>query len=117
MRYRRLDNDGDMTFGSQQKDFLRDAPTAVVQAVITRLKLWVDEWFLDTSEGTPYVQAALGKYTSQTIAPAIRERILTTEGVTEITAFEVIFNPDTRVAKVEATIETIYGPAVLTEVI
>lgn len=116
MRYRRLDN-GDMTFGNQQGDFLRDTPETVAQAVMTRLRLWVEEWFLDISEGTPWQKAVLGKYTRRTIEPAIRSRILNTEGVTDIESFETIIDSENRKVTINATINTLYGQARLIEVI
>ncbi len=117
MRYRRLDDDGDMTFGSQQANFLRDTPETVAQAVVTRLDLWFGEWFLDQIEGTPYVQAALGKYTAETIEPAIRQRILETENVIAITGFGLQFDPDTRKVNIQATIDTAFGPATVIGVV
>lgn len=117
MRYRKLDVDGDMLFGNQQGDMLRDTPETVAQAVITRLRLWLGEWFIDQTDGTPYQQAVLGKYTSQTIEPAMRSRILDTQGVTAITAFEALFNPDSRAVTVNATISTIYGETQLVGVV
>ena len=117
VRYRRLTETGDMTFGSQQADFLRNTPETVAQAVVTRLGLWLDEWFLDSTEGTPYVQAALGKYTQQTIEPAIRQRILETENVTAITAFDLQFDPDERKVTIQATIDTTFGPTTLVGVV
>ena len=109
MRYRRLNDIGDMTFGSQQADFLRDTPEVVAQSVVTRLELWLDEWFLDSTEGTPYVQAALGKYNTKTIEPAIRQRITDTDNVTEITFFELKFDPDSRKVEIRANISTSFG--------
>lgn len=117
MRYRKLDGNGDMTFGGQQADFWRDVPQAVAQAVWTRLRLWLGEWFLDTTDGTPWLQAALGEGKRQTIEPAVRARILGTQGCTGIEAFEFDFEPDTRTARIDATINTIYGNAVLRGVI
>ena len=106
-----------MTFGSQQADFLRDTPEAVAQAVTTRLGLWLDEWFLDSTDGTPYVQAALGKYKTQTIEPAIRQRILETENVTGIAAFVLQLDPDARKVTIQATIDTAFGPAIFVGVV
>lgn len=113
MRYRRLDDDGDMTFGSQQADFLRNTPETVAQAVVTRLKLWLGEWFIDQTEGTPYQQAILGKHTRASIEPAIRSRILETQGVTGIEQFNLSIDPDERKVTINATISTEYGPAVV----
>ena len=106
-----------MTFGSQQADFLRNTPETVAQAVVTRLGLWLDEWFLDSTEGTPYVQAALGKYMQQTIEPVIRQRILETENVTAITAFDLQFDPDERKVTIQATIDTTFGPTTVVGVV
>ena len=109
MRYRKLDSAGDMKFGHQQYDFLQDTPETVGQAVQTKLALWVGEWFLDTDEGTPYEQAMLGMGKSKSIEPAIRKRILETEGVTEIEFLELLWNPDTRQSGINVTINTEYG--------
>jgi hypothetical protein len=106
-----------MAFGSQQADFLRDTPETVAQAVVTRLGLWMGEWFLDNAEGTPYAQAVLGKYTRQTIEPAIRQRILETDNVTAITALNLVIDPDARKATINATIDTAFGQTVIAGVV
>lgn len=111
MRYRKLTPNGDMTFGNQQADFWRDVPEAPGQAALTRLRLWVGEWFLDNTEGTPYQGAILGANKAETLEPAIRRRILGTQGVTEITSFSVNRDPDTRVVTINAAVDTEYGEA------
>jgi hypothetical protein len=115
MRYRQLDADGDMTFGGGSSDYLINTPEAVAQAVKTRLRLLTGEWFLDITEGTPYATDILGKNTETTYDPAIRERILDTEGVTQIDSYSSVLNG--RRLSVEATIDTIYGQATLSEVL
>jgi hypothetical protein len=117
MRYRELDNDGDMQFGNQQGDFLIDSPEAVAQSVMTRLRLWVGEWFIDTSEGTPYEQAMLGKGKLETFEPAIRKRILETDGVTEILELELIWDSAKRKMTVAVEINTEFGSTSLTGVL
>jgi hypothetical protein len=109
MRYRKQDSDGDILFGNQQNDFDRDTPETVGHSVLTRLTLWVGEWFLDTDEGTPYEQAMLGTGKQESIEPAIRERILETEGVLGIEDFELIGDAQTRKIQINLTINTIYG--------
>lgn len=98
-----------MVFGAGRIDFLRDSPEAVAQAVMTRLKLWSGEWFLDTEEGTPYQVGALGKNTSASIDPMIRDRVIETQGVTGIVAYDRTFDPDERKNYVNLTINTLYG--------
>lgn len=117
MRYRTLDTDRDMTFGSQQADFLRDVPESPAQAVGTRLRLLSGEWFLDLAEGVPYQISALGTGKVDTIEPMIRDAVLNTQGVMAITAYDAQFDPDARTYTVALTIDTIYGAATINEVL
>ena len=117
MRYRRLDAAGDMVIGHGDADYLRDSPECVAQAVLTRLRLLLGEWFLDVNEGTPYVPAVLGKHTRGSHDFAIRRRILGTEGVTDIEEYESLFDGETRRLTVNALINTVYGPARVQEVL
>ncbi|AOK62008.1 hypothetical protein WM29_23045 [Burkholderia ubonensis] len=109
MRYRKLDADGDYVFGGGDADFFVNVPEAVAQAVQTRLRLLRGEWFLDTTVGMPWATDVLGKYTSGIYDAAIRQCILGTQGVTEITSYSSSVDPETRALTVSATINTIYG--------
>lgn len=115
MRVRKLDEAGDMTMGRGSSCFLADTPDAVAQNVVTRLALWRGSWFLDTTEGTPWLQEILGKH--EAVESVLRARILDTPGVTEISKFESILNPDTRTISISAEIETRYGTAKIEEVL
>lgn len=117
MRYRKEDANGDMQFGNGLADFYIDTAEGVAQAVLTRLRLWAGEWFLDTSEGTPYQQAILGANKSLTIEPAIRERILETEGVESLESFSMAIDSESRKVTIEASINTDYGAAQLTGIL
>jgi hypothetical protein len=109
MRYRALDDAGDMQFGHSLRDYYQDSPAAVAQAVKTRLGLFLGEWLLDNTDGTPWLTDVLGKYTDKTRTLTLRERIYETPGVIEITKFYISFNANTRVFLLEATITTLYG--------
>jgi len=109
MRYRKLTEDGDMTFGNQQRDFWIDQPEAVSQAIWTRLRLWQGEWYIDTSEGTPYQESALGTNKQATIEPAIRTQILGTQGVTQIDDLQTLTNSKDRLVTIFAVVDTEYG--------
>jgi hypothetical protein len=114
MRYRREDENGDYTFGQGDNTFLVNSPEAVRQAILTRLELWQGEWFLDTREGTPYVQLVLGKQQADAASLAIRDRISRTPGVRSILAFGSAFDGDTRRFTVTATVDTLYGNVTFT---
>ncbi len=62
---------------------LVNSPEAVAQAIKTRFLLWYGQWFLDTTEGTPWIQSVLGKQKPDTYNLAIRKRILETQGLAQ----------------------------------
>lgn len=115
MIYRKLDKDGDYTFGLGAGNFYKDQPEAVAQAVKTRLGLIEGEWFLDITAGTPYNSQILGAGMVSRYDHAIQEVILNTVGVTEIVNYYSQVDPTTRAAQITCTINTLYGTATLTQ--
>ncbi|MED5757792.1 hypothetical protein VZ191_05345 [Enterobacter roggenkampii] len=114
MRYRREDSDGDYTFGQGDGNFLINTPECVAQAVKTRFELWKGQWFLDTTEGTPYIQSVLGKQRPEVYSLAIRDRISSTPGVLSILSFDTVNNGQSRRVTFTASINTIYGQTTVT---
>jgi hypothetical protein len=110
MRYRKLDENGDYTFGNGRADYWHDVPEAPAQAVRTRLSLWQGEWYLDNREGMTWRTRVLGVRTGGTRDAAIRRHILGTEGVLSITAYSSAVQRDPRQFIVNTTIDTKYGP-------
>jgi hypothetical protein len=111
LRYRRLDANGDYVFGGDQASFYIDQPEAPAQAIGTRLKLLLGEWWLDVTDGTPWLTQVLGNRTRATRDVVLKARILGTQGVTgPITNFSSSFDPATRAYSFSATVGTVYGP-------
>lgn len=110
MRYRKLSDSGDYTFGNGQADFYRDVPAAVGQAVQTRLRLWLGEWFLDIEAGTLYMQSVLGKHSLEAADRTIQARVLGTQGLTAFENYVSAIDPDDRAMTARFDIDTIYGP-------
>lgn len=108
MRYRKLDAEGDMVFGHGRDDYLSKTE-AVAQSVLTRLRLWKSEWYLDTEEGTPYMTDVLGKGTESSSVAALQSRVLDTPGVRSILEIHATQDPETRQASFSMTLDTIYG--------
>lgn len=106
MRYRELDQNGDMTFGGNSKNFLKGLP-AVVQAIKTRIKLLKGEWWENSEEGFPLFQDVLGKYDELKIRTGIVERIQQTPGVLSVSNVEIIFK--NRKLNFNCNVSTIYG--------
>ena len=110
MRYRALSDTGDYTFGAGPANFLVDTPEAVAQSVLTRLRLWQGEWFLDVTVGTPWLQQILGTGKGKALRDlAIQTRVLQTTGVSGINTYESIVDPTTRKMSIKMTLTTIYG--------
>ncbi len=109
MRYRKLTEDGDYSFGASALDFWVDVPEAVGQAAETRLLLWLGEWFLDVTEGTPWVQGILGKQNEEVADLTIQDRIQGAQGFVGISEYSSTLDRDSREFSVTATIDTIFG--------
>jgi hypothetical protein len=113
--YRRLDSNGDYTFGQSKQNFLSDI-NAVAQAILTRLRLLKGEWWEDTTEGLPLFQQILGtRGTNKKVVDSlIRSRILDTTGVSGIETYESTFDGETRAYTFTATVNTDYGSTTIT---
>lgn len=108
-RVRTLSPSGDYTFGENAASFLVNSPEMVAQNILTRLNLWLEEWFVDTREGTPWEQQVLGKNILAVYDLAIRTRVLQTQGVSAISKYQSQYNGDDRSLSVSMTVGTIYG--------
>jgi len=87
---------GDYTIGQGTANFFIDTPEAVGQSVLTRLRLWQGEWFVDKTAGTPYSTQVLGYGTQNLRDAAIRQRVLQTIGVLSIDSYASEFDAETR---------------------
>lgn len=109
MRIRAVDADGDRVFGHGQADLIQNKPEGVGLLVQARLGLWTGDWFLNLDDGMPYRTEVLGRRTEASRDPAIRNRILDTQGVTAIADYAAQQNRATRALTVQATLNTTYG--------
>jgi hypothetical protein len=120
MRYRKLDAQGDMIAGHGSADFITDID-AVAQAVRTRLLLFRGEWWEDIEDGLPLYQNIIGVRATQDAEAAmellVRDRILRTEGVSEILSLESSIDPQNRLITYKTAIKTVYGVAELDEIL
>jgi hypothetical protein len=109
MRYRKLTATGDYQFGQQQADFWINQPEAVAQAVTTRLRLNVGDWFLDTTDGMDWKGKVLGNRTVSTRDITLRARALLTPGVNSILNYNSSFDANSRAYAASFSLDTIYG--------
>lgn len=110
MKYRRLDSNGDMTFGQGKYNYLVDKE-AVGQAILTKLKLLENEYWEDIEDGTPLFQKILTqKATAEGINAIdiiIKTRILEVPRVVAISNFKS--RVEDRRYFAELDVETEYG--------
>lgn len=110
MRYRKLDANNDYSFGNGPDDFYYNVPNAVGQAVETGLLLWLGEWYLDNTQGMPWIQGVLGKQTQAVADATIQNQVVNTQGVTDISSYASQFDSEKRTMSVQLSVDTIYGP-------
>lgn len=79
----------------------------VAQNIVTRLKWFYGEAFLDNKGGTPWFQSILGKARGGEREAAIKRVILATAGVEKMTAFTL--DVSDRVMTVTGSVLTIFS--------
>ena len=81
-----------------------------IQQTERRLRLWLGEWFLNTSSGIPWLTEILGKKPDETIILAIiRQSILDNEFIAEILNLEINLETSTRRLDVAFSVRFVSG--------
>ena len=105
-----------MQYGASQIEFLVDSPAAFAQAVMTRLGLSKGEYFVDTSQGTPWATQVLGVRTQDTRDQALRDRMSGTIGFKSIISYSSELIGNSRKFNVNARLDSIWGEVTITGV-
>lgn len=110
MIYRRLDANDDYILGSGNQTFVSGVD-AVRQAIYTRLKLLLEEWWEDAADGLPLFQSILGVRVNnmQAMDAIFRDRIRDTTDVTDVFDFTSSFDAATRIYRFQCQVDTVYG--------
>ena len=101
MRVSKLIN-GDWTFGKGLGNYIANN-SAIRQNVVTRLRSFANDWFLDTSANIDWLNILGVKNNQAVVESEIRRVILATDGVLTIDNFEI-----TGLTKRELTISLQY---------
>lgn len=108
MKVRRLDNNHDWTFGSGRADYATKSE-AISQSVLTRLLSLRNDWFLNTEHGVRWFDYLRKNPNLIAMETEIKGTVLNTDGVEQITNFDIQLNPDTRRFTISVTYIDIYG--------
>lgn len=116
MIYRKLDDKGDYVFGGNTNNYANGA-AAVEQAVVTRLRQIIYEWWEDLEDGIPLWQQILGSRDRDNAIRIIEERIAGTKYVKSILSFDADWDNNGRSLTIQAIVDTEFGQITLEEVI
>ena len=99
----------DLVFHNNDLMIIDNAERIGQQIKIT-LQFWLDEWFLDTTKGIPYLQYICVKNPNlQHIRQIFRNAILSVDGVDSVTQLNLNVNAKERILSVEYTANTTAG--------
>ena len=91
-----LNNDGDLLLSDYDLVII-DGVDQVAQNLEIRLKFFLGEWYLDIDAGLPYYQDVFIKSPNQIrVESLIKQEILDTDGINEITSFSSEFDSSLR---------------------
>ena len=117
MKYRRLDENGDYSFGNNSLDYIEDNE-AIIQAIKTKLYLFYGEWWEDISLGLPMFQSILGQVSNENLRRTVillsAEQIQSVEGVSSVDS--IVVGISARKLTLDIDVTTEYGTSVNTEV-
>lgn len=87
-----------------------DNAERVAQQILITLRFWRGEWFLDTTQGIPYLEYILIKNPNENhIRQILSEAILSVEGVQAVDEMTLDFDAKNRRLYVEYSASTDYG--------
>ncbi|WP_432353837.1 hypothetical protein [Anaerotruncus rubiinfantis] len=116
MRYRKLTETGDYSFGNGSLDYISGVAT-IAQAVKTRIMLFLAEWWEDQEDGLPLFEDILGGRATneelQDVDRIIIERIEGTQGIASVEEYESSY--ENRKYTFSATVITTDGETVSVE--
>lgn len=114
MRVSGLNEDGDWTFGASQANYLTGA-AAVYQNVQTRIRSFVNDWFLDTQDGIDWYTLLGNKGTESEILSEIERVTLQTEFITAITVLNIVRRDENRAVTIQLGITTLFDDNITDE--
>lgn len=112
-----LDASHDLYLGSRAGIAIAEGGDAVVQGILTRLRLFRGEWYLDVEAGTPWYQKILADGADiRIIETELKKQINDTPDVESILSFGLSFNRAQRAITVTFEVTTPFGPSGVLEV-
>lgn len=115
MRVSGLDEDGDWRFGRGLAVYISRSD-AVRQNVVTRLRSFRTDFFLDVDANIDWIDLLGRKGTREEILRAVERVTLSTDGVTTINQLDIDVKTSTRKATIMLTFGTIFDESITEEI-
>lgn len=109
-----LDKNGDWTLGRGRAGYKKNADE-VRQSVSSRIKCFVNDWYLDIADGIDWYKLLGQRGTENRILRDIERRVLKTNGVRSIEKLEIL-KRENRILQIGLRFTTIYDDTVSEEV-
>ena len=106
MKARKLDENGDWTFGNGLSSYVRDQ-AAVAQSIQTRVSSWMNDCFFAMTDGVDY-RSLLEKGQQQALVNAVKLVILQTNGVVRVNSVTADLDADRKLTT-RWNVDTIYS--------
>ena len=110
-----LNKDNDWQFGKSRAQYKRNG-SAVYQNVQTRIKSFVNDWFLNTQSGIDWYTLLGNKGTETQILREIERVTLQTEFVRSIEKLEIVRRDKNRAITIELAITTLFDDIISDEI-
>jgi hypothetical protein len=108
MSVRSVTRGGDWTFGNGRGDYKKGS-REIQQNVITRLRSFTSDWFLDTTEGIDWIQLLGERGTEAQIKREIERVTLQTSGVIAVSNIDIISRDSTRGVTIEISFTDVFN--------
>lgn len=89
MSVRAIDSNGDWTFGKGRADYVKSSEE-INQNVVTRLRSFKNDWFLDTDAGIDRLTLLGSRNSERKVLREIEQVVLQTQGVVTVDALSVL---------------------------
>ena len=100
----------DLKFTASRDLVTVDRAAGIKQDILTAIRVYLGEWFLDTSVGVPYYQTVFVKNPDQALVnAAFLGAIATVPGVTAVKSLTVTQDAPNRAPTLAFTVETLSG--------
>jgi len=115
MRVAGIDANDDWIFGRGKSSYLLKSD-AVAQNVVTRIRSFADDWYLDMSANIDWLRLLGSRSTKTEMLREVERVTLSTEGVARIDKLESIVSRKDRKITILMTITTIFGDSFENEI-